>query len=254
MKITIKKVISMLTGEVLEHEFFEYEGPVELACGATSQQRQVEGQQQTLMSQMQNQAKDIFGDSSQVFQDLNSTFAPIVAAGPNQEGFSAPEKSALDSAAITNTGQAYRNASQAVKEGDAAIGGGNTALPGGAEIGAETAVANQGAQQTASALNQIEQADYATGRQNYFEAASGLAGAPNVFSPATSAGSAAVNSGEAAANTANQIAQENNSWLSAVTGALGGIAGDVVTGGMTNLGKGNGFFGQNAPAPGSSSS
>lgn len=201
---------------------------------------------------MIDQSKSVFGDSSQVFKDLTSSFAPTVAAGPNQEGFSAPEKAALTSQAITETGQAYRNASQAVKEADAAVGSGNEYLPGGADITRNVEVANAGAAQTASELNQIEQADYATGRENYARAVTGLESAPNVFNPATSAGSAATASGEAAANTANQIAQENNSWVSAVSGMLGGIAGGVISGGMKNLGSGNGFFGQNAPAPGQS--
>jgi len=191
----------------------------------------------------------LFGNSSQVFNDLVNAFSPVVAAGPNQEGFSAGEKSNLTSSAITNTGQAYKNASQAVKENEAAVGGGNTALPSGSQIGTDLSVAEGAAQQTAGEENQINEADYQTGRQNFFQAASDLAEAPNVFNPATSSESAAVNSGVAASNTQNQIAQENNSWVQSVTGALGGVAGKVVTGGMSNLGEGEGFFGQNAPAP-----
>ena len=251
MRITSRLTISMITGAVLEHAFFEYDGPVESACGASSQQKQIEGQQQQLLTQMTDQSKQVFGDSSQVFKDLHDSYAPIVAAGPNQQGFSAAEDSALKSSAITNTGQAYKNASQAVKEADVAVGGGNAYLPGGAEIGRNIEVANEGAAKTADSLNKIDQANYATGRENYFEAAKGLSGAPDAFNPATSAGSAAVNSGQAAAQTADQIAQENNSWVSAVTGALGGVVGSVATGGMKNLGEGVGFFGQNTPAPGS---
>jgi hypothetical protein len=144
-----------------------------------------------------NQAQQVFGNSSQVFNDLVSAFSPVVAAGPNQEGFSAAEKSNLDSAAITNTGQAYKNASQAAKENEASVGGGNTALPSGSQIGTDLSVAEGAAQQTAREENQINEADYQTGRQNFFQAATDLAEAPNVFNPATSAESAAVNSGVA---------------------------------------------------------
>jgi hypothetical protein len=222
-------------------------------CGATSSQNQIEQGQQSLFNTMTSQAQQIFGSSSEVFGDLVKSFAPIVEAGPNQEGFSAPEKSALDSQAITDSGNAYRNASTSVKEAEAAVGGGNVALPGGANIGRDLSVSTSAAENTANELNQIEQNDYAQGRQNYFQAASGLAGAPQVFNPATSAGEAATGSGSAAANTANQIAQENNSWVSAVTGALGGVAGSVVSGGMKNLGAGVGFFGQNAGESGDNS-
>jgi len=251
MKITTRITISMLTGEVLEHEWHEYAGPVALACGATSGQKSIAQGQTNLFNTLAGQAKTEFGDASSVFGDLMDTFSPLVSAGVNQQGFSATEDAALKSDAITNTGQAYRNASQAVRENEASIGGGNMALPGGAEVGAETAVANEGAAKTASALNKIDVANYETGRQNYFQAAAGLESAPSVFGTANSAGNVATGSGEAVANTENQIAQENNSWVSAVTGALGGIAGGVVTGGMTNLGKGVGFLGQNAPPPGS---
>ena len=250
MRITLRKTISMLTGEVLEDIGYDYNGSIELACGASKEQKDIEQKQAGLMDQLTQQSQQIFGGSSQVFKDLTDSFAPIVAAGPNQRGFSLPEESALKSGAITNTGQAYRNASQAVREANAAVGGGNEYLPGGAEIGRNIAVANKSAAETADALNKIDLANYDTGRQNYFQAAKGLAGAPEVFNPATTAGNAATNSGEAAANTANQIAQENNSWVSAVVGGLGGIAGSVATGGMKNLGEGRGFFGQNAPAPG----
>lgn len=215
-------------------------------CGATQGQQNVANEQNSLFQNMVSQAQQIFGSASSVFHDLVDAFSPVVAAGPNQEGFSAGEKSNLTSSAVTGTAQAYRNASQAVKENESAVGGGNVDLPGGAQIGEDTAVATSGAQQEASELNQINEADYQTGRQNFFQAASDLAEAPGVFNPATSAESAANSSGEAAANTENQIAQENNSWVGAVTGALGGIGGALVTGGMKNLGEGHGFFGQNA--------
>jgi hypothetical protein len=250
MRITTKLTISMVTGVVLECEAYEYEGPVELACGATASQVADEKAQQSLMTQLTQQSQEEFGSASSVFKDLNDTFAPIVAAGPNQQGFSAPEKAVLDSSAIANTGQAYRNASTAVKESNAAVGGGNIALPSGAEIGRNIEVANAGAAHTSDALNKIDQANYETGRDNYFRAAAGLEQAPSVLSTSNQAGGVAVDSGKAASDTANQIAQADNSWESAVIGGLSGIAGSVATGGMSNLAKGVGFFAQNAPRPG----
>lgn len=212
-------------------------------CGATGAQNTDEKQQQSLAQTMQSQAQQVFGASSSTFNDLMGAYSPIVAAGPNQKGFSPGEESNLNSQAITQSGVAARNAMTAVKEANAAEGGGNTALPGGAAIGTNLSVANSASQNEANELNQINEANYQTGRQNFFQAATGLNNAPNAFNAATSAGEAATNSGVAASNTANQIAQENNSWVTAVTGALGGIAGDVVSGGMKNLGNGKSFFG-----------
>lgn len=228
-------------------EYFEYDGTISLLCGASQGQKDIANQQSATYNQMVQQATQVFGDSSKVFGDLMSTFAPTLAAGPNQEGFSQAEKSALQSSAITQTGQAYRNAKQAAGEAMAAQGGGNVGdVTGGSNAAINLGIAENAANQTSSELNQIDQADYAVGRQNYAQAAAGLAGATNVFNPATTAENAATGSGEAAANTENQISQQNNSWVSSVTGALGGIAGAALTGGMSNLGKGVGFFGSGA--------
>jgi hypothetical protein len=233
----------MITGDVLEHVYAEYDGPVELACGASKEQTESYNTQKNLTSTAIQQAQQEFGSASSVFNSLYNSFAPIVNAGPNQKGFSAAEDSALKSGAITNTGEAYRHASTAVKEAGAAVGGGNEYLPGGAEIGRNIEVANEGAERTADSLNKIDQANYETGRENYFKAAEGLNAAPGAFGTANSGMTDAIGSGEDQAKTANDIAAANNSWVSSVTGALGGIGGAVVSGGMSNLGKGKGFFG-----------
>lgn len=251
MIITTRKAISMITGEVLEHVYFEYDGPVELACGASKEQKDAFNTQKTLTNTAMQQAQQEFGSASSVFNALNNTFAPIVAAGPNQKGFSLGEESALKSSAITNTGEAYRHAVTAVKEANAAVGGGNEFLPGGSEIGRNVEIANEGAEHTADALNRIDQANFETGRENYFKAAEGLEAAPGVFGTANSGTNSAITGGEAESKTADEIAASNNSWISAVSGALGGIGGAVLSGGMSNLSKGVGFFGQNAPPPSS---
>lgn len=200
------------------------------------------------MNQANSQMSAIFGADSSVFQDIVSAYAPIVAGGINQAGFSAAELANLNSVAETTGGQAFNAAEKVIKENQAAAGG--VQLPSGVNNKQLQSLSTSAAENTASNLQNIEAQNYATGRQNFETAAGVLEGAPSVFSSANSATGAATGASTAAANTANQIAQENNSWVGAVTGALGGIAGTVLTGGMSNLGKGVGFFGQNAPAPG----
>jgi hypothetical protein len=228
-------------------EWFEYAGPVELTCGATQQQQQIGASQQNFMNQVQQQAGTVFGNSSTVFQDLLNTFTPTVNAGPNQQGFSAQELSNLNSQAITQAGVGYRNAKEAVGNALSAEGGGNVSLPSGTQTGIEASLAENAANQTSTELGQITEQNYAVGRQNYENAVSGLAGAPNVFNPATSTANAATGAGTAAANTANQIAQENNSWVSAVTGALGQVGGAFASGGLSTLL--NGATSATQPAP-----
>jgi hypothetical protein len=226
---------------------FDYAGPIALMCGPTGAQNAIQGQQSQFSQQLTQQAGTIFGSSSNVFNDLVGSFAPTVAAGPSQNGFSAQEKSGLDSQAITDTGNAYKNAKAAVGDAASAVGGGNTGdVTGGSTTGADLSVANAAAAQTSDELGQINLADEQQGQQNYDNAASGLLNSTSVFNPSTDASGAATKQQSATADTANQIATQDNSWMQAVSGALGAVGGAVATGGMKNLGSGVGFFGQNA--------
>ena len=208
-------------------ESFMYNGNIHKLCGATGAQKSIEQSQQSFMAQAQQQASTVFGAASQVFQGLMSTFAPIVAAGPSQRGFSQAENAALQSQAITNAGVSFRNAKQALGENLAAAGGGNTALPSGVAANEELQLAEAGANNTANQLNQITEANYATGRQNYQNAVQGELNATNVYGAATGAVSGANQAGSDAATSANNIAQADNSWMQMVGGALGGVAGGV---------------------------
>ena len=208
-----------------EHDFG---GPVALCCGATAAQTTALNQQTAMTQQISQQAGEVFGDSSTTYKDLMNTFSPTVAAGPNQEGFSAAEKSNLDSQAITETGQAYQNAKAATGDAGSATGGGNvSSVTGGSTTATNLGIATSAAQQTSSDLSQINQADYQQGSQNYNSAVSGMENATGVFGASTSADNAATNSANGEANTANQIATQANTWVSAVTGAIGTIAGSA---------------------------
>lgn len=210
--------------------WYYYVGPIDECCGATQQQKDLLTNQTGFYNTLQTQMQQVFGNSSTVFNDLVNSYSPIVAAGPSQQGFSQAELSNLNSQAITETGQAYNNAKQAVGERIAAQGGGNIALPSGAAIGPQLSLAESAANQTSGELNQINQANYATGRQNWITASQGLAGAPSVYSPAVGFAGAANSAGEAAGNTANTVAQENNSWVNSLIGAGAGIAGGMLGG------------------------
>lgn len=196
-------------------------------CGASSQQTQIEASQQKYYDTMTQEAQQVFGESTSLFKDLTAAFEPILAAGPNQEGFSAAEKAALNTQATEGVAQNYQSAAKAIAEQQAAEGGGNEFVPSGqnAEIKAE--VAMSAAQQESAEQTNITEADYATGRSNFLTAAQELSSAAGVFNPATGISGAATSSGEAASKTASDIATANNSWLNAAIGAVGGVAGAV---------------------------
>lgn len=241
----LQRYVKSPEGEISE----EYTGPVAMCCGASSQMKQIGSEQSSFFQQLTQQAGSVFGKASGVFNDLVKTFTPVVAAGPNQEGFSGAEKTAMFTMANEGTAQTYNKASAALEKGLAARGGGNAYIPSGADDQLRETLASSAAAQESNAKNQIVQEDYATGRDNWLKAAAGLSGATNVFNPVTGMNDSATSAGNAAEKTENEIQQADNSWVGAVTGMAGGILGSVATGGMKNLGAGVGFFGQNAPAP-----
>lgn len=204
-------------------------------CGASSQQNQIEASQQQFYTTLIDQSKQEFGLDSSLYKELTSAFAPVFDKGPSQEGFSAAEKTALDTQATEGVATNYQSAAKNIREQEAAEGGGNVAIPSGQEAEINAEVAQSAAQQQSSEENQITQADYQQGFQNWESAAQGMLSAPGVFGNSAAAANAATSGGSAASSTANQIAQENNSWVGAVTGMIGGIGGSFATGGLSKM-------------------
>lgn len=201
-------------------------------CGATSAQEQLQSSQISYYNTMTAQAEQEFGQASQIFKDLTSTFEPILAAGPGQTGFSEGEVNNLNSQAATSQGQSYATAEQAVNRQLAAGGAG---LPSGVATKIRTGLAGSSAQNLSTEQQQIQQANYAQGYSNWQQAAGALAGSTGVYNPATSASGAATSAGSAASTTANEIAQEDSSWMSLVGGALGGVTSAATSFGLGKL-------------------
>jgi hypothetical protein len=170
----------------------------------------------------------VFGENQQILGALTKSFEPILQAGINQQGFSEGELNTLNSTAVTGGGQAYQQANAAVNDKLASEGGGNTYIPSGAKTQLNEELATSAAQNIGNEELGIEESNYATGRQNYLQAAGILGGVAAQDNPGSFA-NAATGAGSAAGTTANQIAQENNSWVNAVIGGVSGLASSVVS-------------------------
>ena len=144
-------------------------------CGTHGAEKAAAAQQTAFTSQMISEGSQVFGQDSSVFNQLVGAYSPIVKAGPSQEGFSAAESNALNAAAIQNTAAGYRNAAAATKSGVAGFGGGNTLSTSGVGLNANVAVGEAAANQQATQLNQIQQANWSQGHQNWLQATQGLA-------------------------------------------------------------------------------
>jgi hypothetical protein len=203
-------------------------------CGATGAQTAIQSSQMQFMNQMMSEYGTVFGESQSILNSLSKTFEPILAAGPNQQGFSPAELASLETTATEGVGQNYANAAKALGEKQAAEGGGDAFIPSGAKSQLQEETATSAAQALSAEQEQITQANYATGRQNFYNAAGILGGTASELNPATFA-NATTNAGSAAGTTANQIAQENNSWMGMVGGVLGGISGSTSSGASFGL-------------------
>jgi len=173
-----------------------------------------------------DQAKAEFGDANKAFNDIYQSTAPIAAAGPEQTGFSAQQESAINAATIDQTAAQYKNAATAVKSEISAQGGGNVPMPSGANIATEEALAEAGAQQTASGLRSNLQANYAAGNENWKFAEGALSKAPGVFETANTATADTAKLGETALQSQGVI-NAAPSWQKIGMGALG-TAADLV--------------------------
>jgi hypothetical protein len=199
-------------------------------------------QGESLTRQLQSYAASQFADQKGILDSLNKSFSPIVAAGPSQQGFSAAERAALNTSAINNAGAAARNARQAA--GNFSAGQNNTSgLQSGVQKQINASVDSAAANQLATTQNQITQADYATGRQNYFNATAGENALAGHYTPGEFSGQA--QSGITSDFGMNkEINAENNAKQAAIAGGIASLAGDALTfgmGGIANLGAGESF-------------
>jgi hypothetical protein len=200
-------------------------------CGPSGSEKSIESSTQNFGSQLQNNYGTLFANQQGILSSLNNSLNPIVAAGPSQQGFSAAEKSALDTSVINNAGAANTAAQQAARTYGAGQGGGATSgITSGITKQIQGAIASQSAGQEGAGLNQVEQADWNQGNKNYWAAQGADATIANIENPNATANTA-TSTNNAAFGQASQITTENNAegqdiagFLTAAAGSAGQVA------------------------------
>lgn len=193
-------------------------------CGATQQQTQVSDEENNFYKMLTNQYSTVFGQDQAITGALTSQFTPILNAGPSQTGFSPSEDTALRTQNTEGVATDYAQAQKATAQILAARGGGNSLLPSSVNANILAQNANQAAAQRAQGENQITQANYAQGYQNWQSAAGVLGSTAGLLNPTSFAG-ATTGAGNSAMTGATDIANASNSPWNAAFGALGGAAG-----------------------------
>lgn len=162
---------------------------------------------------------------------LNAQFAPILAGGPGQFGFTPGETAALRTQATQGTATSYNQAARAMAEQGAGMGGGRSTInaTGGPMTQAREQLASAAAGQESTQQLGITAAGYQQGRENWQTAITGEENLAAGWNPNAFAGSAT-----GAASPANQMAQtivqQQQAPFQAIMGALGGAVGTAAGG------------------------
>jgi hypothetical protein len=195
--------------------------------GPSAAQENLSDEQAAFYQQATTQSQQTYAEDQKLQQQFAAIYDPILAKGPNQQGFSTQELQGLDAQAVEGTAENYQGAAKAVNEHLAAEGGGSNPLPSGASAELQEEVANSAAGQESSEENQINQANYAQGYSEFEGATGALESEEGNLNP-VGYENAATGAGSAAESTMKDINAESDSWENAAIGAAGSIGGAVV--------------------------
>jgi hypothetical protein len=196
-------------------------------CGPTSQETAISGEQQQFFQNLSNEYNTVFGENQNIVGALTNAFTPILRAGPSQTGFSPAEEQNLQTANTQNVATDYAQAQKATAQQLAARGGGNSLLPSSVNANILAANTNAAAAQRAAGQNQITQANYAQGYQNWQSAANALTNTAGLVNPTSYAGQV-TGAGQTAMGSATEMAQQKFSPWSAALGVLGSVGGAAI--------------------------
>src|SRR5581483_2155130 len=236
-----KVVLDIRSGKVITRVPYKWDGPVMLCKGPSAAEQAAQAAQANLateetafMQQLQADYSKQFASQRNILQSLTAAWSPILKAGPNQEGFSPAEISALDTTVQDTAASSFNAAQKATQNMIETRGGGNVVLPSGTEgqiLGQEATAA---ASQEAAEKLAVKQKSFDVGRQNFLNAASVLSSTAGLYSPtsfsssANSAAGVASSADSAAFNDAYKMAQQSGGFWSTVGGILGGAAGSFL--------------------------
>ena len=200
-------------------------------CGPTPQQTELQDEQIQAYQQAQQMTAQQYANQQAIYGPMSTMFESIFAKGPNQEGFNAQTMNTLNAQAVEGTAENYSSAAKAVGEEQAAEGGGNNPLPSGAQEEEKEQLAASAAGSESQEETGIQEASENQGYQEWIAAGQGLQSIAAGENP-LGFENAETSAGGAADTEANAIAQEQDQWIGAVTGAVGAVGAGWAAGGF----------------------
>lgn len=203
--------------------------------GASSAQVNLQNEESQFYATQIQAYNTAYQNFSELQAALKAQFAPVLAAGPGQMGFTTQELNDLNTQATEGTATGFAKAERAAHQAVAARGGGNdvTNITSGAAGQTDAELAAIGAATQSQEELGIKEAGYAEGRRQYDEAIAGEEGLAAGWNP-NSFGSTANSSAQVANSEANAVTEANQSVWQSVMGALGGVAGQWASSGFAH--------------------
>jgi hypothetical protein len=233
MRVSTKIVWDMETGETLEHDFYDYDGPLAL-CGGGSPDKTMEEEEQeqvTYDQQLMGIFTNQYNTQQAQLQYLQGQMEPMIN---NPTGYNANQLTTLRTQATDTNSAQFQQAEMALNN-QVVDNSGGSKLTGaaGATEESDAALLNSEAQTQASSQDQITEQNAQLQQENYWNAVNALNGVAAQEAPLGYA-SAESNSANSAANASEanseHIKATSSSIMSALGGAIGGAAGGLFQG------------------------
>jgi len=213
MRVTTKLTLDMETGRVLEHEFYEYTGPVALCKNKES--KRFAAQQRKFALNLQKAFEQRFREQTDLLNLVREAIQPMLVS---PTGFAPEEEAALRTSATEQIASQFAGAQRALQERQ--FSAGTRLIPSGAALSQQADLLTAQAIAEAEAQRNISIQNALLRRQNQFTAANILGGLASTASPAP-IGSLAVGQGQVA------FQQTRETERSVLARILGGIAGGI---------------------------
>lgn len=194
-------------------------------CGPSGNEKNLASNESGFFNDLTNGYNQNFGEQQGVMQNLQNALNPIIAGGPNQQGFSASGNAALTTSAINNAATSNRNAQVIAQQGQ----GGNTGITTGGEKQLSAQIGATVGNNLSNTENQNAVTSAELGRSNFFTAESAEQGLAGLYNPTSYAGAANTAEGQAF-NEEDTINTEKNQEEADIAGEVGGLAGSVAEG------------------------
>jgi hypothetical protein len=216
----MRKVTTRITwdidGNIVEHEWFWYDGPVAL-CKGDSTAQAAEQQQAAFDTQLMQMFTAQYGNQQNMMNFLKGTLMPQIA---NPTGYDKATLAAMRTGATDTLSTEYNNAKAALQNSENQKNGGSD-LPSGVNSQLDSALLSQEAQAKAGAQENITVQDASLKNANYWNAVNALSGQEAQMNPLGYAGAATSGSG-AVSNLSNAVTASAGPTIGSI---LGGVVG-----------------------------